>query len=239
MGGSNVGQAAIMRRFARWHIWLGWLAGVPLVMWTLTGLVMVARPIEEVRGNHLRIERESEALPALDLTPAVAALKTLPAPATELSVVMAGKDPVMIVQLSDGSIARFSAADGSRLPQISEKQARATVAQDIAGGDQVSAVTAFPASDPPFDFRNPVPVWQVSLHDGTHVYVNRDTGRIAAVRTRWWRVFDVMWGLHIMDLQTRENTHHPVLILFATIGFIMSVIGCVLMFRRRKTRVRA
>ncbi len=43
-----------MTKFARWHIWLGWLIGVPLVMWTLTGLVMVARPIEEVRGDHLR-----------------------------------------------------------------------------------------------------------------------------------------------------------------------------------------
>ncbi len=41
----------MMRRLAKWHIWLGWLVGVPLVMWTLTGLVMVSRPIETVRGG--------------------------------------------------------------------------------------------------------------------------------------------------------------------------------------------
>ena len=45
----------IMQRFARWHIWLGWLVAVPLLLWTLSGLVMVARPIDEVRGNTLRI----------------------------------------------------------------------------------------------------------------------------------------------------------------------------------------
>ncbi len=40
----------VMQRFARWHIWLGWLVGFPILMWTVTGLVMVAKPVEEVRG---------------------------------------------------------------------------------------------------------------------------------------------------------------------------------------------
>ena len=77
-----------------------------------------------------------------------------------------------------------------------------------------------------------MPVWQVRLADGTHVYVGRDSGEIEAVRTRWWRVFDFMWGLHIMDLQTREDTHHPILVLFAALASIGSVLGCVLMIRK-------
>ena len=44
----------MMQRFARWHIWLGWMVGLPILMWAVTGLVMVARPIEDVRGEHLR-----------------------------------------------------------------------------------------------------------------------------------------------------------------------------------------
>ena len=31
---------------AKWHIWLGWLVGVPIVMWLATGLLMTLRPIE-------------------------------------------------------------------------------------------------------------------------------------------------------------------------------------------------
>jgi uncharacterized iron-regulated membrane protein len=30
-------QQPIMRQLARWHIWLGWLIAVPLLMWTITG----------------------------------------------------------------------------------------------------------------------------------------------------------------------------------------------------------
>ena len=53
----------VMRRFASLHIWLGWLVGLPLLMWTVTGLVMVIKPIEEVRGNHLRKDVATTPLP--------------------------------------------------------------------------------------------------------------------------------------------------------------------------------
>ncbi|MCE2842943.1 MAG: hypothetical protein LW689_09350, partial [Novosphingobium sp.] len=46
----------LMQNYARWHIWLGWLVAVPLLFWTVSGLVMVARPIEEVRGHTLHID---------------------------------------------------------------------------------------------------------------------------------------------------------------------------------------
>ena len=101
----------------------------------------------------------------------------------------------------------------------------------------MAGTARFDADDVPFDFRRPMPVWQVALADGTHVYVGTETGRIEAVRTQWWRTFDFVWGLHIMDLQTREDTSHPILILFATLSVIGALFGCILMFRRRKTRV--
>ena len=37
----------------RWHMWLGWLVGVPMLFWTVSGFIMVARPIEEVRATAL------------------------------------------------------------------------------------------------------------------------------------------------------------------------------------------
>jgi hypothetical protein len=42
-----------------------------------------------------------------------------------------------------------------------------------------------------------------------------------------------------MDLSEREDTSHPILIIFAAIALAGAVIGCVLMFRRRKARVSA
>ena len=42
-----------------------------------------------------------------------------------------------------------------------------------------------------------------------------------------------------MDLQTRENSHHPLLILFAGLAFLSTLLGVTLLFRRRRARTRA
>lgn len=228
-------MARTMRRFARWHIWLGWLAGVPLLLWTLSGLVMVAKPIEEVRGNHLRREIAAEPLPA----GADIAIR-LPLDGAVTAVATKVEDGRVITRLTyaDERVERFD-ADGRQLAPFSDVEARLLVAKRIVGGDQITSVRLTNAANPPLDFRQPIAAWQVTLGDGTHVYVNRDSGEIAAVRTRWWRVFDFMWGLHIMDLQTREDTHHPVLIGFAVLALVSSILGITLLFRRRKFAPRA
>ena len=79
-------------------------------------------------------------------------------------------------------------------------------------------------------------MWRAEYADGTRVYIGRASGEVLAVRTRFWRIFDFMWGLHIMDLQTREDTSHPILILFAALGTVGSLLGILLLFRRRKAR---
>lgn len=222
-----------MLRLAKWHIWLGWLVGVPILMWLVTGLFMVARPIDEVRGNHLRkdIAEQPLVLPG-------SALASRDFPLKEMRAVMQGGRPIAILTAMDGTVRRVDMASGAPVPPLDAAAARRMVGERIVGGDRVAAVRLFAANEVPFDFRRPMPVWQVALRDGTHVYVGRDTGEIEAVRTRWWRAFDFMWGLHIMDLQTREDTSHPILILFAILGTIGALIGCVLMFRRRKARAR-
>jgi hypothetical protein len=227
-------SALSMRSLAKWHIWLGWLVGVPIVMWLATGLLMVSRPIDQVRGDHLRREAAAEPLtiPGSTLAAPAADLK-------EMRVTMQDGRAVAILTTLDGAVSRVDFATGAPLAPLDAAGARAQVAQAIVGGDRVERVTLFPAERTPFDFRRPLAVWQVALADGTNVYVGRDTGAIEAVRTRWWRAFDVAWGLHIMDLSEREDTSHPVLIIFAALSLTGALIGCVLMFRRRKARVRA
>ncbi len=224
-------RTPLMNRLAKWHIWLGWLVGVPIIMWLGTGLLMVSRPIEEVRGEHLRIAAE----PAPLELPG----STLAAPGTglkEMRVTMQQGRAVAILTTLTGETRRVDFATGAAIPALDAAAARALVAARITGGGKVERVTLFPADRTPFDFRRPLAVWQVQLADGTNVYVGRDTGEIEAVRTRWWRAFDLAWGLHIMDLSTREDSSHPVLILFAALSLTGALIGCVLMFRRRRAR---
>ena len=70
---------------------------------------------------------------------------------------------------------------------------------------------------------------KADFDDGTHVFIDADSGALLAVRTAQWRWFDFMWGLHIMDLQTREDTHHPILIVMAAFAGIGTILGLVLL----------
>lgn len=227
-------MSRIMRLIAKWHIWLAWLAGIPILMWVVTGLVMVSKPIEEVRGTNLLKDVPQKNLPR-DITIAVSLPPDLGKPVRSVSTAMERGELITRVNYADGTSTRLR-EDGSRMEPLSELEARLIVGENVTGGDKVASTRRFTADGAPFDFRRPIPTWQVVLEDGTHVYVGTETGKVEAVRTRWWRVFDFMWGLHIMDPQTREDSSHPVLIFFAAISVLFALLGTVLMFRRRKPR---
>ena len=230
-------MTATMRLLARWHIWLGWLAAVPLLLWTISGLAMTLRPIEETRGTDRLIERPAQPL-ARDTKIAIDLQSQDRRPVTSVVTRVERGIPVTRISYADGSFARFR-ADGTEMGPISEVEARLIVAESVRGGDRPVSSRRFKADAPADDFRRPVDTWQVVLQDGARVYVSVESGTVEAIRTPWWRFYDFMWGLHIMDLQTREDMHHPVLIGFAAIALSTVLLGSVLMFRRRKARVRS
>ena len=66
------------------------------------------------------------------------------------------------------------------------------------------------------------------------IILDVDTGEVLALRTGYWRAYDFMWGLHIMDPVGREDTSHALLWIFSVIALISSLLGSTLLFRRRK-----
>ncbi|MBN8500622.1 MAG: PepSY domain-containing protein [Sphingomonadales bacterium] len=216
-----------MQRFARWHIWLGWLAALPLILWTASGLFMTLKPIEEVRGAHLR-----RAEPLI----ATASLRAphLPVPVKRMALSAQHGRPIWLVTDNRGEQSRF-AADGMPLPPVAEAEARTLAAATYAGPARLDAITRFAADAAPIDLRRARPSWQAAFADGTRIYVDADTGEVLAVRTRWWRAFDFMWGLHIMDPLGRENSSHVLLWFFAALALISSLLGTTLLFRRRRS----
>jgi uncharacterized iron-regulated membrane protein len=222
----------MMQRFARWHIWLGWLVGLPILMWTVTGLVMVARPIEAVRGENL------QAKPAV-IDPATVAFPRLTTPILSARLVAQPSGPVWIVTEKSGGDYRYSARDGTLVPPVIKDEARTIARAAYLGSAKLESVTYLPADIAPLELRRDRDSWQAHFADGSNLYIDDATGEVLALRTPGWRLYDVMWGLHIMDLQTREDTSHPILIVFAALGAIGSALGCTLLFRRRKARLRA
>lgn len=221
-----------MQRFARWHIWLGWIVGLPILMWAITGLVMVARPIEEVRGDHVRA-----AAAAIDPASVVFPAR-IGEPIREARLVSQPDGPQWIVTGVDGGRWRYSAIHGTATPPVVKDEARRIAEGTYTGHAALETVAYFAPGEAPVDARTTGAVWQALFTDGTGVYIDDATGEVLALRTNAWRLYDTMWGLHIMDLRTREDTHHPVLVIFAVLAVMGSLLGCILLFRRRKARVR-
>ena len=66
-----------------------------------------------------------------------------------------------------------------------------------------------------------------------NVYQNPFSGEVVAIRSTQWRIWDLMWGLHIMDWVDRDNIGNIWLKIFSFIALFSSVSGIVLFFYRK------
>ena len=227
-------MGAVRSRLRRWHVWLGWIVAIPILLWVVSGLFMVSRPMEEVRGEHLVRELEPIRLTAPMVPPRIEG-----AMLSSLALEQRAAGPRWVIELADGRKALADPATGALLPPVSAAEAVREVTAVYTGGSKIQSTSRTSAKDPPLELRRPVDTWKVSLEDGTNFYVEADTGKIIAKRTRWWRWFDLMWGLHIMDLETRENIHNPLVIGFAIFSVVMALLALALLpmtVRRRRAR---
>lgn len=217
-------------------MWLGWLVGVPMIFWTVSGLVMVARPIEDVRGSTL----------IRDAAP-IATTRGVVAPLIEGRAVAAMKlesraeGPRWVIAFADGGSRLADPATGALLPALGAADAAREVTSRYTGTAKVVETRRVAADSPPLELRRAMNGWRVRMDDGTHFYVDGGSGEIVARRTRWWRIYDFMWGLHIMDLQGREETNNPWVVTFAALSVLMALLAIVLLpltvKRRNRKRV--
>ena len=212
------------QRLRRWHIWLGWIVGLPLLVWTLSGLVMVARPIEEVRGEGLIAEA-----PALPSGLAAVAPAIGPRPVASLRLEPRPDGPKWLVRYSDGASRLADARTGRLLPPLAAAEAARIVEARYTGKARIAAVDRTSAQAPPLDLRRKVAAWRVTMSDGTRFYLDAATGELLAKRTRWWRFYDLMWGIHIMDPGGREDTHNPWVIGFGLLALVTTILAIVML----------
>ena len=220
-------------KLRRWHTWLAWAAAIPILLWVISGLVMVARPIEEVRGEKLLRDPSPLRLAGPPIPPPVAGV-----PLSSLSLEQRAAGPRWVIRLPDGKTRVADPQTGLLLPGLSAADARREVEARYSGTSRVRSVARTSAEHPPLDLRRPIAAWQVTMEDGTHFFVDASSGQIVATRTRWWRFYDLMWGLHIMDPATREDTHNPFVILFGIAALAAAFLGTIVlpMTLRKKAR---
>jgi len=219
-------------RLRRWHVWLGWLVGLPFLFWTLSGLVMVAKPIEEVRGEHLVATPK-----VITVTNSTVAPKVEGRPVRSISLEQRADGPRWKIGFADGEWRLADPATGLLLPRLGPADATRELMARYIGSAKVVEVSRLDRNaPPPLELRRAMDGWLVRMSDDTHFFIDAGSGEIVAKRTSWWRFYDFMWGLHIMDLQGREDTHNPWVVSFGVLSLgrvLLAIVLLPLTIRRR------
>ena len=208
----------------RYHVWLGWLVALPFLFWTVSGLVMVAKPIEKVRGTALVADPQPIALTAGLVVPRIEGRAV-----SSLKLVQRGEGPRWVIDFADGDSRLADPATGALLPPLGAADAAREVSSRYTGSAKVVETSRVDTNSPPIELRRAMDGWRVRMDDDTHFYVDSGTGEIVARRTAWWRFYDFMWGLHIMDLQGREDTNNPWVVSFGVLSLGMVLLAMVLL----------
>ncbi|MED5549540.1 MAG: hypothetical protein VX529_09290 [Pseudomonadota bacterium] len=220
----------IFRLMSQVHLWLGIAIGVQVMLWLISGLMMVLWPIETVRGEHLR---HAEAESAIDWAGDALPLATILA--SQDTAVMSARTgrlagrPVWRLETAEGP-QMVDARTGEDLTPVDENLAREIALERYAGRGALTEQVRI--ETPPREAGLTVPAWRFEFgpEDPATLYINSRTGELRAVRTTLWRVYDVFWGLHIMDWSTRENFNSwwikatsVLAILFGLAGVVLTV----------------
>jgi len=106
-------------RMRRWHIWLAWVAAIPILLWTISGLIMVARPIEEVRGEGLLADAAPIRMVGPPIPPLISGVSI-----QSLALEQRAAGPRWVVKLADGKTRLADPRTGLLLPPLSANDAR-------------------------------------------------------------------------------------------------------------------
>lgn len=224
----------------RWHRWLAWAVAIPVLLWTVTGLVMVARPISEVRGEGLLRPSPPLALAAPPRLPNLAGL-----PVTSLRLEQRASGPRWVARIQGVQGPRSAdPVTGAWLAPLGASEAGREVLARYTGNERIASVIRVSRDKTLTELRGPVEGWRVALSDGTHFYVDSGSAEVIATRTRFWRFYDLMWGLHILDLKGRDNPHNPWVVTSSALAVAMVLFGLILLplsirFKRGRARPSA
>ena len=67
-----------------------------------------------------------------------------------------------------------------------------------------------------------------------NIYLDPYTQEIVAVRSNQWRIWDFMWGIHIMDWEERDNISNIFLKVFSILALLSAISGIYLFFTTNK-----
>ena len=206
------------------HKYLSFFISVQLFLWTASGIYFAFNKIELVRGEQYRLTESfpinfDEVKFSRSDVKQIKAIKRL--------------DEVIFV-LSGSKGIEYLDAFGTPVNKLNKSEVFEIVrTSSILEPIDLEEITE---SSKGSEFRGrDLPLYKVtSLNDKDkkiNLYLNVFSGEITAVRSLQWRIWDLMWGFHIMDWQTRDKINNIFLKIFSILALVSSISGILLFFR--------
>jgi hypothetical protein len=126
-----------------------------------------------------------------------------------------------------------NARTGQLRGELTKAEATGIAQKHFAGPSDVEQVEYLTTATGHHEYREkPLPAYAVTFRQPTHatVYVAAQLGTVQSVRTDAWRVFDLLWMLHTMDYQGRDDFNNSLLRAFSLLGLLTIASGFALYF---------
>ena len=217
----------------KYHKWLSLLLGVQMLLWIISGAYMVWMDLDFIHGDHL-VKPQEQQMPAAGEIGVTLSELLVRYPETSSSTLLPVTGRAVYQLKQPGGVVIIDAGTGRELSIISEQQAR-RLASEIYALDGEIASARLIERDPPSELGSrPLPVWQVNFNDfgNSSLYLSAHTGALLTKRHDFWRLFDVMWMLHIMDYEERSDVHNALLTWFGLFGLLTALTGIGLTYLR-------
>jgi hypothetical protein len=218
-------------RLRKLHKWLSCLTGLQLLLWLASGCYMVLININFIHGNHL-VDMSGYRFEApTGLSYSFADVQTAHPQARDISLYWDGQAP-RYKFIEDGRLQVIDVVKGEPVAALGREQAIARARMVYRGAGEMSDVGLFTTDLPREISPRLAPVWQINFADAAHtsLYVSAVTGELTSQRHDYWRLFDILWMLHIMDYESREDVHNLPLRLLACLGLLTALAGLALLY---------
>ena len=191
------------------HRYLSIFVSIQLLLWTISGIYFAYNKIELVRGEQYRLPKNVE-YRIFDRL---------------------GTSIIETIEYGEKSYKTYP--EGNVIEPLTKEEAIKITAQKTTLNPlEVSLVTEL---YPGAEYRGSLPVYKVKTDtkDDINVYVGYMTGDIGSIRSDSWRIWDLMWSLHIMDYRERDNINNILLRILSILALVTSISGITLFFVKK------
>ena len=206
------------------HKYLSFFISLQLFLWTISGIYFAFNKIELVRGEQYRL---TESFPInFD------EVKFSRSDVQKLKAINRLEEIIFVVSGSNGI--EYLDAFGTPVNKLKESEVFEIVSSSstLKPIDLEEITESSKGSE--FRGRN-LPLYKVTSLNAKdkkiNLYLNVFSGEITAVRSLQWRMWDLMWGFHIMDWQTRDKINNIFLQIFSILALVSSISGILLFFK--------